>query len=334
MRGSYGAGSCDCDGQPETQESEPTAFGKAIERDKDWRYVSAEELETLFDACPNAGWRVLPGLCRLAGLRVGEALDLQWGRVDWTANRISVIAQKTGKRRLVPLEPRLQTLLIEAYEAATAGDTYVVSVGDVSRSSFRRRFDSIVRRAGLEPWSAPYQVLRRNCETDWAQAYPQYVVSAWMGHDISVSARHYLQVPEELYRRMAEEGTMPAIRASRNPQSPAHLQNNCKTAVWPPDRDSMQPLVTTEYPRQDSNLRPVAPEESDAGATDVAGAYKVERIGATGVLDFQHGSGWRIKGDSIVNPQVIGLSMFAFEIQLVDETAAVFGAEPKRIDTL
>ena len=52
-------------------------------------------------------------------------------------------------------------------------------------------------------WRPPFQVLRRNCETDWAQQFPQYAVSAWMGHDIRVSASHYLQVPEQLYDQVA-----------------------------------------------------------------------------------------------------------------------------------
>jgi len=45
--------------------------------------------------------------------------------------------------------------------------------------------------------------MRRNYETDWAQVYPQYAVSTWIGHGIEVSARHYLQVPEELYEKVA-----------------------------------------------------------------------------------------------------------------------------------
>ena len=45
--------------------------------------------------------------------------------------------------------------------------------------------------------------MRKDCERDWAQLYPQYAVSAWIGHGIEVSARHYLQVPEELYDRVA-----------------------------------------------------------------------------------------------------------------------------------
>ena len=47
-------------------------------------------------------------------------------------------------------------------------------------------------------WKDAFKVMRKNCETDWAQQYPQYAVSAWLGHGIQVSARHYLQFPEEL----------------------------------------------------------------------------------------------------------------------------------------
>ncbi len=59
------------------------------------------------------------------------------------------------------------------------------------------------RRAGLEKWKDAFKVMRRNCETDWAQRYPQYAVSAWIGHGIEASAKHYLQVPEEWYDKVA-----------------------------------------------------------------------------------------------------------------------------------
>ena len=44
--------------------------------DKCWHYVSVEELEKLLGACPSTGWKALIALCRLAGLRRGEALEL------------------------------------------------------------------------------------------------------------------------------------------------------------------------------------------------------------------------------------------------------------------
>ena len=52
-------------------------------------------------------------------------------------------------------------------------------------------------------WADAFQVLRRNCETDWAQKYPQYAVDWWIGHDIRVSGRNNLQVPEEFFDRAA-----------------------------------------------------------------------------------------------------------------------------------
>ena len=70
-----------------------------------------------------------------------------------------------------------------------------------------RNFQVYRKRAGLKKWKDAFKVLRRNCETDWAQQYPQYVVSAWLGHGIEVSARHYLQVPEELYNKVATTNT-------------------------------------------------------------------------------------------------------------------------------
>ena len=58
-------------------------------------------------------------------------------------------------------------------------------------------------QAGLQRWKDAFKIIRRNCETDWAQVYPQYAVSTWIGHGIEVSARYYLQVPKELYDKVA-----------------------------------------------------------------------------------------------------------------------------------
>lgn len=59
------------------------------------------------------------------------------------------------------------------------------------------------KRTGLERWKDVFKVLRKNCETDWAPGYPQYAVSTGIGRDIQVSACHYLQVPAELYKKVA-----------------------------------------------------------------------------------------------------------------------------------
>jgi integrase len=143
-------------------------------------------------------------LCRLAGLRRGEALELPWSSVDWSNHRLTVFASKTerhGGKRIVPIEPRLSAMLTES--RANAGPDQDRICAGVSQHCLWRNFQVIRKRAGLPAWEDAFQVMRRNCETDWAQKFPQYAVSEWIGHDITVSATHYLAVPEELYEKVS-----------------------------------------------------------------------------------------------------------------------------------
>jgi integrase len=147
---------------------------------------------------------MLLALCRLAGLRRGEALELSWSSVDWDRRRLTVFASKTewhGGKRIVPIEPQLFALLTEAMANAPPGEDRICA--GVSRHCLWRNFQVIRKHAGLDAWKDAFQVMRRNCETDWAQKFPQYAVSEWIGHDITVSATHYLAVPEELYQKVS-----------------------------------------------------------------------------------------------------------------------------------
>jgi integrase len=173
--------------------------GNAGQPDKNWKYVRREELNQLLDVCSSLEWCVLLALCRLAGLRQGEASSLAWSAVDWQTRRLEIIAEKTSRRGVVPIAPALYSILLEAFFTASEHENLVLPQRSSIRSNLWRDFGVLCRRTGLERWPDWCQVLRRNCETDWAQRYPQYVVSYWMGHDISVSARHYLEVPEQLY---------------------------------------------------------------------------------------------------------------------------------------
>lgn len=174
--------------------------GTASEPDKDWKYVEIEELDKLLDACSSVGWKMLIALCRLAGLRRGEAMELTWSDIDWDKHRLIIIAEKTGRRRVTPIEPKLYQLLLAAFDQAEDGQDRVCAI---SRRCLWRNFQAIRRRAGLPRRKDAFKIMRKNCETDWAQRYPQYAVSAWLGHGIEVSAKHYLQVPEELYDKVA-----------------------------------------------------------------------------------------------------------------------------------
>jgi integrase len=122
--------------------------------------------------------------------------------VDWKNRRLIVFAEKTSAKRLVPIDPKLYPILLEALDQMKPEQQRVC---DVNPNHVWRNFNVIRKRAGLPKWKDALQVMRRNRETDWAQRYPQYVVSEWLGHDIRVSATHYLQVPEELFRKAADD---------------------------------------------------------------------------------------------------------------------------------
>jgi hypothetical protein len=60
---------------------------RAPETDKDWYSVQMNDLEKLMDACPNDSWKTLLALCRLAGLRRGEAVSLMCSAIDRNGRR-------------------------------------------------------------------------------------------------------------------------------------------------------------------------------------------------------------------------------------------------------
>jgi len=115
-----------------------------------------------------------------------------------------VIAEKTSRKRVVPIEPKLYQLLLKAFAQAEEGEQRVCPI---SQHCLWRNFQIIRKRAELPRWKDAFKVMRKNYETDWAQAYPQYAVSAWTGHGIQVSARHCLQVPEELYQKVTAKNS-------------------------------------------------------------------------------------------------------------------------------
>ena len=183
-----------------------------METPKDWRYVTLDERELLLDKASNQGWRAFLSLCRLAGLRQGEALELTWGKIDWDRHRITVHGRKTNKMRVVPMEPRLEEILLEAYDSAPEGEELVCH--GVLFNNRRRTFHKLCGCAGLIPWKSWCHTLRKNAETDWAQRFPIYAVARWLGHSVTVSERHYLQVPEELFDKVARKRPEDVIDSS------------------------------------------------------------------------------------------------------------------------
>jgi integrase len=178
-------------------------------------YVSIEVFEALLAEAPSPGWRALFALCRLAGLRRGEALKLPWSGtmqdregaerwvgVDWEHHRLCIVAVKTRIYREVPIGPRLHEILFEIRPREVNDH---VSICGLSGNNLTRLGEKTAKAAGLEPWPKFYQAMRSSCENDWKQqglAEPTY--AAWLGHSPTVSRKHYVSPTEAEFAIVTE----------------------------------------------------------------------------------------------------------------------------------
>ena len=184
------------------------------------RYIAPEDAQKVIDALAGAEWKLLFGLARWAGLRIpSESHGLTWADVDWERGRLTVRSPKTERHaghesRVVPITPRLMKLLQNRYDEVPEREPRIITLVCAGwwQVVMRRACDA----AGVEQWQRCWQTLRSSCEVEWAATFPQYAVSRWIGHSITVSGKHYANaVPDELFARAAGAAETDAEKAQR-----------------------------------------------------------------------------------------------------------------------
>jgi integrase len=168
-------------------------------------YITRETIRAVIAECPDAEWRAIVGLARLAGLRCpSEVRALRWGDVNWERSSLVVRSDKTDSVRVVPIDSELLPLLQDLFDEAEPG-------AEALAPRFRRRnasgnlrttFEKFIARAGLKPWPRLFHNLRASCATEWVSQYPNHEVARWLGHSPMIAAQHYLQ-PRDEYFEMA-----------------------------------------------------------------------------------------------------------------------------------
>jgi len=190
-------------------------------------FLSREDAEKVLEACPDTQWRLIFALCRFGGLRCpSEVLGLRWRDVNWEQGRILIHSPKTEhheghETRLIPMFPELRPHLLAAFEVAQPGSEYAVTRYRRANQNLRTTFESIIRRAGLQPWPRLFQNLRSTRETELAESYPLHVVTAWIGNSKAIAAKHYLQVRDEDFERAAQTPKDTSGAAHRTAQQKA-----------------------------------------------------------------------------------------------------------------
>jgi integrase len=196
----------------------------AISSDNE-HYVTPEDTQVALAACPTIQWKALFGLARLAGLRCpSETHTVAWNDVNWERSRLTVYAPKTDSTRLVPIVPELLKILEEAFQEAegdlAAAAEAGVKIGDLpivtlSENNRHRSLTAIVKQSGVLIWPDLYQTLRASCETEWASKFPQHAVSAWIGHSVDVSAKHYLRITDHLLDMASDKSATKSAAVKR-----------------------------------------------------------------------------------------------------------------------
>lgn len=183
-------------------------FAKTVSKikgDKNWHYVTQEELTKIMDAAlPDVA--IVIALCRLAGLRRGEAIALEWENVNWENGSIEVVEKdgwkpKDKESRIVPMCKELADILLVAHENAPEGQTKVCtpSVLNLNQNVLRA-----IRRAGLPRYAKPLHTLRKCCLSDWASNNPLHAVKDWAGHSsIETTEKHYLKSNDKDFRNVS-----------------------------------------------------------------------------------------------------------------------------------
>ena len=199
-----------------------------VESQEKMVFVDAAASAAVLDACIDQDWRMIFAMCRWGGLRCpSEVLSAQWTHVNWARNRMTVLSPKTahhkGKEsRIIPLFPELRAELERGFELAEDRAKFIVTRYRSSITNMRTQFGRIIAKAGVDPWSKPFQNLRSTRETELADQFPIQVVTKWIGNSQVVARKNYLQVTEDHFARASGGSAAKALHVTATPAYP-HL---------------------------------------------------------------------------------------------------------------
>ena len=186
------------------------------------RELTVEELMRLTGSL-DGEWRTLFALGIYTGLRLGDAVNLEWGAVDLARGFVQVTPHKTAKHGTivrVPLFPALRAILAEAPARKRHGPI-LPGLAEEYREHEKRvnyRIRSIFEAAGIETQG---ETDRRNPKTKTARkavevgfhslrhtfvslcanaGVPLHIVQAIVGHTNAAMTSHYFHVSDDALR--------------------------------------------------------------------------------------------------------------------------------------
>lgn len=199
-------------------------------------YISMEDFARVLKAAPNARWRALLVLARIAGLRMpSEVAGLWWSDIAFDANRMIVHSPKTEhhagqESRIIPLFPAVRAELekLLSLQHLNGDDQDFVFPGITPETNLRTKLLKIVKKAGLKQWPKAWQNLRASAATDLVKAFPVHVATKICGHCEEIAKKHYWMATEEDFDRAVTSpvfgGAIPGVPVEGVVQNIEYLQ--------------------------------------------------------------------------------------------------------------
>jgi integrase/recombinase XerC len=139
--------------------------------------------------------QVLLLLLTHAGLRIAEALAVEWAHVDLTRKRLLVAHGKGDKARVVPLSARLREALI-VLRGESVGTGRLLSIK--AYSTAYERLQRLALKCGREHEFRGFHAGRKYAGTQLYAAVKDFTrVASFLGHEQVDTTRRYVELPED-----------------------------------------------------------------------------------------------------------------------------------------
>ena len=135
------------------------------------------------------------------GLRVGEAVDLEWDQIDFTRVRLHVRRLKGGIASVHPIQGDELRALREVRRRATGAFVFASKRDGqpMTRSNVSKMMAAAGKRAGL-PYSHPH-MLRHTCGHLLADAgHDTRRLQLWLGHSDIKHTAHYSELSPKPFK--------------------------------------------------------------------------------------------------------------------------------------
>jgi len=168
------------------------------------RYFTEQELGKLIGAARKGryGQRDATLILIMArhGLRVSEAIDLEWDQIDFTCARLHVRRLKGGIASVHPIQGDELRALREVQRRRTGAFVFASERGGpMTRSNVSKMIQGAGERAGL-PYAHPH-MLRHTCGHLLADAgHDTRRLQLWLGHADIKHTAHYSELSAKPFR--------------------------------------------------------------------------------------------------------------------------------------